>query len=172
MQMIADAAELSVGKIYLHFEGKQAIFDETFAHHESLLRRRMEDSCEDFEDPLALIRCRIRAATKYIGENVEFLRFYRRDAATGDLIARHGEEHERHFDELTNLLREGIRRGLIEDGDPEMLAAMIEGAVHHMMLLVLEREDKSFDEVPEYLDRYLLAPLESGRAKSTLEDEG
>lgn len=161
MQMIAERAELSVGKLYLHFDGKEAIYREVVEHHAALMRERLETECGPDLPPMRKIRCRMRAALSYIEENIAFARFYLAQTG-GDMTTCREPAHEQTLQITEELLTEAIGRGDIEREDPRLIAAMIHGAVHWLMEIALKDDSLPISAVPELIDRIILRPLERG----------
>jgi AcrR family transcriptional regulator len=162
MQMIADQAEISVGKLYLHFEGKEDIYRSVVEHHYEEIKKRALQAIDPSMAPIDMIRMRTGAVLGYIEENEAFVRFYVSEMEGVGRGCCHldGSEHKMHMSEITDLIREAIERGDIPDEDPEMITAMIHGAAHAMMALVVERGDMPIRAVAEYVDRMILRPLE------------
>lgn len=159
MQMIAERAELSVGKLYLHFEGKEAIYREVVEHHAALMRERLEVRCGGEPAPLEKIRCRMRAALSYIEENVAFARIYLAEAG-GDMTACREPAHEESLRVTEELFARAIERGDIPREDPLQLSALVHGAVHWMMEIALKDDSLPVADVAEMIDRIILRPLE------------
>ncbi len=162
MQMIADMSELSVGKLYLHFEGKEAIYREVAEYHAGEIRRMAAEATDPSMPPIDRIRARTRAVIKYLDEHDDFVRFYvsEMEGEGRECCPENGPEHVRHMAEFGNLIREAIERGDIPDEDPDLLTAMIHGAGHAMMTVVVEKGGMPFEIVAEYVDRMILKPLE------------
>jgi AcrR family transcriptional regulator len=159
MQMIAERAELSVGKLYLHFDGKETIYREVVEHHTALMRERLEVECGREPSPMQRIRCRMRAALSYIEENIAFARFYLAEAG-GDMTTCREPAHEEMQQITEELLGEAIERGEIVREDPRLLAALIHGAVHWLTEIALKDDSLPISAVPELIDRIILTPLE------------
>ena len=162
MQMIADQAEISVGKLYLHFEGKEDMYRSVIEFHAGAIREKANKAVDPSAPPIDRIRARTLAVIDYMDEHDEFVSFYVSEMEGGGKGCCHKEksEHGMHLQEFAALIREAIDRGDIPDEDPEMITAMIHGAGHSMMALVIEKGDMPFRTVAEYVDRMILRPLE------------
>ncbi len=174
MQMIADQAELSVGKLYLHFEGKESIYREVVEYHTVEIRRRAGEAIDPSMSPIDKIRARTMAIIDYIDENEAFVRFYVGEMLGAGKGCCHMDESEHtvHMEEYTALIREAIEKGDIPDEDPEMLTAMIHGAGHAMMALVVEKGGMPYRTVAEYVDRMILRPLEERKREENRKEGG
>jgi TetR/AcrR family transcriptional regulator len=174
MQMIADQAEISVGKLYLHFEGKEDMYRSVIEFHAGAIRERANMAADPSMSPIDRVRARTAAVIAYMDEHDEFVRFYVGEMeGSGKECCRKGEStHEIHMQELVALIREAIEKGDIPDEDPEMITAMIDGAVHAMMALVIEKGDMPFSKVAEYVDRMILRPLEERKREENSKGSG
>lgn len=161
MQQIADRAELSVGNLYTHFDGKEAIYREVLEFHLREMGRLLEEACLPAMSPLEKIRARLGTAISYFERHGEFIRLYhqRNESCRDEIGKAADEEHSRIF---AGLIAEAIEQGELETCiDPLVLATMMEGAGHR--LLELSFEDKiSGEEIPDLLDGVFLRPFETG----------
>jgi AcrR family transcriptional regulator len=162
MQMIADQAEISVGKLYLHFEGKEDMYRSVAEFHAGAIREAANSAADPSVAPIDRIRARTSAVIDYMDKHDEFVRFYVGEMEGGGKGSCHKDEseHAAHMMEFVSLIREAVEGGDIPDVDPEMVAAMIHGAGHSMMAVIVERGDMQYRTVFEYVDRLILRPLE------------
>ncbi len=172
MQMIADQAEISVGKLYLHFEGKEDMYQSVVEFHAGKVRERANDAVDPSMSPIDKIRARTSAVVGYMNDNDEFVRFYVGEMEGKGCHMKDDSEHGAHMQEFVQLIREAIEKGDIPAEDPEMLAAMINGAGHSMMSLVIERKDMPYSIVAEYVDRMILTPLEERKREEKRKEGG
>ena len=162
MQMIADQAEISVGKLYLHFEGKEDIYMNVTEYHALKIRKRANDATDPSMPPMDRIRARTSAVIDYLEENEAMVRFYVREMESPGRECSHLKESEHclHLGELHELFREAIEAGDIPEEDPELLVAMLHGAGHAMMSVFVARGEMQFRTVFDCMDRLILRPLE------------
>jgi TetR/AcrR family transcriptional regulator len=174
MQMIADQAEISVGKLYLHFEGKEDIYRSVVEFHAGAIRERAKMAVDPLAPPIDRIRARTAAVIDYMDEHDEFVRFYVSEMeGVGKGYCHKGKsEHGFHLQEFEALVREAIDNGDIPDEDPAMITAMILGAGHSMMAVVIEKGDMPFSKVAEYVDRMILRPLEDRKREEKRKEGG
>jgi AcrR family transcriptional regulator len=174
MQMIADSVELSVGKLYLHFEGKEDIYREIAEYHAGKMREMANKASDPSMPPIERIRMRNRAATRYLDENAEFVRFYVSEME-GMGKCTHCEDesdHKLHLSEIRDLFREAVERGDIPDEDPDILTAVIHGAGHGLIASVVEKGTIQFGEVADCIDRLILKPLEDRKIEEKRKEGG
>ncbi|MBN1163223.1 MAG: TetR/AcrR family transcriptional regulator [Candidatus Krumholzibacteriota bacterium] len=159
MQQIADYAEVSVGKLYSHFEGKEAIFREVVAFHSRSIRERCDRACRPEMKPLDQIRCRMRAALEYCHRHRDFIRFY----SSEDPPAMKSIEAQvhRNYKEITaRLLERAMVNGDIPREDPSLLAAMIEGAARYLFEAFPQADEESLEKIFDLMDKIIFRPLE------------
>ena len=174
MQMIADQVEISVGKLYLHFEGKEDIYREIAEYHAGKMREIADEASDPSMPPIERIRMRNRAATRYLDENAEFVRFYVSEME-GMGKCTHCEDesdHGMHLSEIRDLFREAIERGDIPDEDPDILTAVIHGAGHGLISSVVDKGTMQFGEVADCIDRLILKPLEDRKLEEKRKEGG
>ena len=174
MQMIADQAEISVGKLYLHFEGKEDMYQSVVEFHAGKIREQAIGAVDPSMSPLDKLRARTNAVMRYMDEHDDFVRFYVGEMEGGSkgCCKKEDSEHTVHLQEYAELIREAIDNGDIPDEDSEMLTAMIHGAGHAMMAHVIEKGDMPYSKVAEYVDRMILRPLEERKREENRKEGG
>lgn len=160
MQQIADLAELSVGKLYTHFDGKEAIYREVLGRIVSGIEEACSAAILPGMTPLQKIRARGRAAVEYFRRYHEFIRFYFEMNPEGSYhVGRCADDA--HSEAFALLIREAIDQGeLSPELDPAVHAVMLEGAAHRLLEVFggMERED--LPPVDELIDRVFFRPYE------------
>ena len=174
MRMVAERVEISVGKLYLHFEGKEDIYKNVVEFHAGEIRARANRAVDPSMTPFEMIRARTAAVIAYMDEHDEFVRFYVSEMeGTGRGCSLKDEsEHEAHMREFRDLISEAVENGDIPDIDPDMVAAMIHGAGHAMMSVAINRGDVPFSKVFEYVDQIILTPLEERKREEDRKEGG
>jgi AcrR family transcriptional regulator len=160
MRQIAERADISVGKLYNHFEGKEEIYRVLMDNHLRELHSRGDAACSPGDPPLGRLRSRIRSAIKHFKEHRDFMIIYHNENPLS-LEGMVREEIRKNREIVAGLFAEAIERGDIPKEDPYVLAAMLIGAAHRLLDLLAEREgEDAFESVPGILDRLILNPLE------------
>ncbi len=165
MQQIADNAELSVGKLYSHFGGKEEIYREVIAFHAKEIGEKCELACTPGMAPLDQIRARISAAIEHCSSNANFLRLFDSgwQKELNDL-ERQAKEEQSNI--IVDLFRQAAERGEIHKEDPRLLAVVVGGALHGIFDFARESNFDSLEMIPGLIDRLILKPLETGRRAS------
>jgi TetR/AcrR family transcriptional regulator len=161
MKRIAERAELSVGKLYNHFEGKEEIFREIMQIQLEELHKRGDEACNPLDPPLQQIRSRIDAAVEHFREHRDFMIIYHNENPM-NLEGTIRENMRKNREIVTGLFASAIERGDIRgEESPLVLAAVLIGAVHRLMDLMVEGEEEdAFEAIPGIIDRIILNPLE------------
>jgi AcrR family transcriptional regulator len=170
MQQIADEAEISVGSLYMHFEGKEAIYKEIVEFHMKRFHALGDEACKAGMTHLEKIRARIQATVDYFIDQEEFLRFYwDRNPGCRDETCRQSDNN--HTDIIRQHIEDAVRDGELDIGiDTFHFATMMEGAANHMVETLLARGE-SFEMLPELLDRIFLIPFETKNMDIKTSDE-
>lgn len=172
MQMIAEKTELSVGKLYTHFEGKEAIFLEIARELHEKMMQVSDDSCRPGMTRLEMLRARIRAIAGLMNSERDFMRINREMNSGCRNLADKMEQRE-HTSVLMQLIGEAVEDGELEIGfDPSILSTLMEGGA---MAYVDEFFDdgEKMSRLPDYLDRVFLNQFEThdrGRNSDTSEE--
>lgn len=172
MKEIASHAGISVGMLYNYFKGKEQIYRELIEHYFTHLQERATAACDPDDPPVDQILCRIRSAVEFYWENRSLAMMYiNENPLRLEYIVKGWEERNRSV--ISGLLSSAIERGEIVDEDPLALAALILGAVHRLVyVLVKEGNEEALDTIPDIIHRIVLKPLESRGRRSATEEEG
>jgi AcrR family transcriptional regulator len=166
MKEIADRADMSVGKVYSCFEGKEEIYRTLLETYLGEMHRRGDAACLPGDPPLDQLRCRIVAAIEHFKEHLDFLMIYHNESPMLlEGTIRREIEHNRQTAE--SLLARAMERGELRRMDPSILSAVFVGGIHDLLHLFADRRDVGrFEDVPEIMDRLIIEPL---RARPALE---
>lgn len=159
MQEIAVQAELSVGKLYTHFEGKESIFREIVDLHMETIYKKIDQAYLGESRTVDKIRAGLRTAIEYFNDNIEFFRVYwERNRLNRFSDLKKVSEREIVF--MSDMIEKAIEDGELSPGiDPRIHAAMMEGAGHRLLEVLFEN-GKGVDMIPEILDSVFLRPYE------------
>lgn len=159
MKEIADRADMSVGKVYSCFEGKEEIYRTLLEKYLGEMHRKGDSSCRLEDPPLDQLRHRIVAAIEHFKEHIDFLMIYHNESPMLlDGTVRREIEHSRRTAEA--LLAQAMERGDIRRMDPSVLSAALIGSVHDLLHMFADRRDvRRFDDVPGIIYGLLIEPL-------------
>ncbi len=167
MKQIADEADMSVGKLYACFRGKEEIIRELLSDSMKSLQRGGDEACRETDAPLEQIRCRLVAAVDHFKAHIDFLMIYHNESPMSceGMIREHIDES---IETVAKLLARAIDDGDIPREDPRALAAILVGSVHELMHAFAERGSKdALDDIPAIVDRIIIKPLETRREKNS-----
>jgi AcrR family transcriptional regulator len=160
MKQIAERAELSVGKLYTHFKGKEEIFRELLEAYIKELHSMGDRACNPHDPPLKQLRCRLEAAIEHFKKNINLVLIYHNENPL-KLKGIIKKEVRNNREIVADLISRAIARGDIPPEDPHVLAALVIGAVHGLMHVLTESDGgDALDAVPGIINRIILSPLE------------
>jgi AcrR family transcriptional regulator len=167
MKQIAGEADVSVGKLYACFRGKDEIIHELLHDAMDSLQRKGDEACRGTDDPLDQLRRRLQAAIDHFKAHLDFLMIYHNESQTSceGMIREHIDEN---IETIAELLAQAIDNGDIPPEDPRALAAILVGSAHELMHTFAERGGKdALDGIPAIIDRIIIKPLETRRDKDS-----
>ena len=127
--------ELGVGKgvFYWYFPSKEALFSELLQSSLLRLRRAQQAAIEDIEDPVARIDAGIKASIEYFRSNPGMLSLIRTAARYDEFSGFVERGQEIIAADTAAHIKEGMSVGSIRQGDPELMAHGILGAIFHFV---------------------------------------
>ncbi|MCX5752406.1 MAG: TetR family transcriptional regulator [Candidatus Krumholzibacteria bacterium] len=167
MKQIADGADMSVGKLYACFQGKDEIIRALLSDSMKSLQRIGDEACRGTDAPLEQIRCRLVAAVDHFKAHLDFLVIYHNESPMSceGMIREHIDAN---IGTVAKLLARAIDDGDIPPEDPYALAAIVVGSVHELMHAFAERGGKdALGAIPAIIDRIIIKPLETRRQKDS-----
>ena len=167
VRQIADRARLSVGKLYLHFEGKEDILRELLQGYFGDINRTIGAVSEPEQPPLELIRRQLVAVTRFLKESSKLIIIF----VNENPLLLEGmikKEIMQYRVTLAGLLERSMELGEIRREDPDAVAAILLGAIHRLMYwLVDSGHSDALDTAAPLLDRIILKPLEMHHSDET-----
>ncbi len=142
IQDITNAAGVSTGTFYIYYKTKRELFLDVIDEMTASTVKTLEEASTSDTD---VLRTAISTA-KYYMENYTYfagvINQFRGMMASGEPTAKHKflELHNKLADPIIHQIRVAIRRGLIRDVDPELLASAMMGIVEFLSFRV------NFDE--------------------------
>lgn len=136
VEQIAREAQFAVGTLYLFFKGKEDLY-------RSVIERIVEDFREEFERKVLREKDPERALDELIRLRLEHFEAHRgffrvlvanRFSAVGVKPPRLRRLHRWYLQQVAELLARGMKQGVFEKGDPQLLAVMLDGALHGLVM--------------------------------------
>lgn len=163
MQQIAERVELSVGKIYKHFESKEAIFQELVERNFRIIESGIGDVIERADTPMQKIRRIIGVYAGHFKTHRDFMLIVHNEhpiRMKGIIRGFHLKQKEL----LAGLFTRAIERGDIKREDPHLLASVLLGSLKGLCgEYMYGKKEGHFDYINEIMDRMILKPLETTR---------
>jgi len=159
MKDLAEKADMSVGKLYSCFPGKENIYRHILEKYLAEMHRRGDEACEPSDPPLEQLRRRLIAVIEHFKGHIDFLMIYHNESPLmfEGILRR---EIERNREIAADLFARAMERGDIGREDPFVLSAIFIGSIHELLHAFAELGDiAAFDGVPGIIDRVLIAPL-------------
>ena len=125
---IVEAAGVAKGLFYWYFENKDALFAEVAADIRLRLRKHQGAAIDPTADPLRQIRQGTEASVRFMAEHANF--FSLLEVENGAVTAESRRAGtDQHIRDVLAIIRQGQSAGSIVEGDPELLALGVVGAV-------------------------------------------
>lgn len=160
MQSIAEAADFSVGYLYKHFSGKEEMYNEMVNFHMDRLDEIIAEAQDGDLSPLERLHRSLVCAADHFNRHRDFMRIYHLEI--GGRFAETLERKTAHHEEMVRTLREAVEAGELRPTDPELLGAVMQGAIRELFKTMAERSgERPFDDLPNLIFRLLIDPLRS-----------
>nr|MEE4267789.1 TetR/AcrR family transcriptional regulator [Candidatus Krumholzibacteria bacterium] len=158
MQMIAEAAEFSVGYLYKHFPGKEDMYRELVSYHLGRMNQMMAEVEELTLPPLEELYRTLEAICAHFNHHRNFMRIFH-EGVVGDFCEL-AESKERHREDMVKLLGDALAAGQLKPCDPALVAAALQGAIKELFHeLAMSDQERPFDEMPDLVFSLLVDPL-------------
>ena len=164
---IVDGVGVGKGVFYWYFDSKEQLFLELLAESQADLRRADADAVANEPDPLRRIERGIRASLTWLEANRTVLALFQLAGTDDRFVGALRAGEEAWADELAEHLKAGIVSGRIPDGDPQVLAHAVLGAVKSLAWTFLAREGAWDDGVADTAVAFCVGGLLATRASST-----
>ena len=149
---VCEVLGVGTGVFYWYFPSKEALFAELLQSSLLQLRRAQRSAIAGVEDPLTRIERGIRASIEFFRATPGFLSLSR-TAARYEEFARFVEEgQETVVKDVAAHIQEGMTAGSIRQGDPELMAHAILGAILHCVETYFGTEADAVQQRPQLAD--------------------
>ena len=163
---VCDALGVGKGVFYWYFDSKEALFAELLQESLFDLRRTQNIAIEHVTDPVSRIEAGIRASIAFFRQHAEVLALIRIAGRYEEFQALVSRGQEIVVQDTANHIKEGMSKGSIRHGDPELMAHGILGAIFHFVEVYLENDPDESTERPGLADEavtFCLQGLLAGR---------
>ena len=130
---ICDTVGVGKGVFYWYLRSKEALFSELLQSSLLELRRAQEAAIAEVDDPVARIEQGIRASIEFFREDPGFLALIRTAGRYDEFVGLVEAGQQIVVQDTATHIKEGMSRGEIRDGDPELMAHGILGAIFHFV---------------------------------------
>ncbi|MFN2587949.1 MAG: TetR/AcrR family transcriptional regulator [Actinomycetota bacterium] len=130
---ICDSLGVGKGVFYWYFESKEALFSEILQESLLELRRAQERAIEAVDDPVARIEQGIRASIDFFRAAPGFLELIRIAARYEEFSIFVEKGQQIIAADTATHIKDGMARGEIRHGDPDLMAHGILGATFHFV---------------------------------------
>ena len=149
---ICDELRVGKGVFYWYFPSKEALFSELLQSSLLKLRRTQQTAIEGIDDPVQRIEAGIRASIDYFRANPGMLSLIRTAARYDEFSGFVEKGQEIIAADTAAHIKEGMSRGTIRQGDPELMAHGILGAIFHFVEIYLATYPENAGDRPELAD--------------------
>lgn len=125
---IVEAAGVAKGLFYWYFENKEALFDSVAADIRQRLRQAQANAIDRDADALRQIRQGTEASVRFMAENAPFFSLLEVESGAVSQDSRRAGTNQ-HIEDVARLVERGQEAGVIVEGDSQMLAIGVVGAV-------------------------------------------
>ncbi|MGH2806300.1 MAG: TetR/AcrR family transcriptional regulator, partial [Actinomycetota bacterium] len=149
---VCDSLGVGKGVIYWYFRSKEALFAELLQTTLLGLRREQQARMEGVEDPVERIEQGIRASIDFFRQNPGYLGMIRTAARYDEFSGFVERGQQIVVADTANHIKEGMAVGEIRDGDPELMAHGILGAIFHFVETYFGTVHGAVEDRPELAD--------------------
>jgi AcrR family transcriptional regulator len=149
---VCDSLGVGKGVIYWYFRSKEALFAELLQTTLLGLRREQQARMAGVEDPIERIEQGIRASIDFFRQNPGYLGMIRTAARYDEFAGFVTRGQEIVVADTANHIKEGMAVGEIRDGDPELMAHGILGAIFHFVETYFGTDHGAVSDRPELAD--------------------
>jgi AcrR family transcriptional regulator len=149
---VCDTLGVGKGVFYWYFTSKEALFSELLQESLLELRRAQQVAIADIEDPVQRIEEGIRASIAFFRGNRGILELIRTAARYEEFSAFVHRGQEIVVADTAGHIKDGMSKGSIRHGDPELMAHGILGAIFHFVEIYFGTDTGFTEDRPELAD--------------------
>jgi AcrR family transcriptional regulator len=160
---IAAASGFAIGTLYHFFKSKEQLFAAMLTEKLGMMYTGIRMAVEEEADIFRKIELLVDSHFKYVEDNAEFCSIFVRgdhlslSEGSAELSKRMRSDYALHVSFIEELMRDGIRTGILKKIDPPLMAAALMGIINSYVSkwLAVEQEGSLKSKVPFVLDIFL-----------------
>lgn len=135
MERVAQETGIAKGTVYLHYRDKQELLDAVKESALAPVMRKFDEALSGGAAPDAKLRAVAVQYFSYFEEHRDLFRvlIYEREVVRVHGSRFQGERYRHMVQEMTRVIKEGIRAGVFRDVDPHNVAAMFIDSMYALM---------------------------------------
>ncbi len=149
---ICDELRVGKGVFYWYFESKEALFTELLRTYLLKLRRSQQAAISDVADPVQRIEQGIRASIEFYRADPGILSLLRTAARYEEFAGVLHEGQETVVADTAIHVKDGMADGSIREGDPDLMAHGILGAIYHFVEVYFGTDSGAAEGRPQLAD--------------------
>jgi len=144
---IAEASGFAIGTLYQFFESKDQLYIEMLTEKLVLMYGRVQEAVAGESDGIRKIEVMIESQFAFIENNVDFYGLFVREdhlppsGRALELRKRMMADYMDHIAFVEGVMREEIRRGILMEMDPQMMAVILKGIIRSCVVRWLSVRD-------------------------------
>jgi AcrR family transcriptional regulator len=160
---IAAASGFAIGTLYHFFKSKEQLFAAMLTEKLGMMYTGIRMAVEEEADIFRKIELLVDFHFRYVEDNAEFCSIFVRgdylslSEGSAEVSKRMRSDYALHVLFIEELMREGIRKGILKEMDPPLMAAALMGIINSYVSkwLAIEQEGSLKSKVPFVLDIFL-----------------
>ena len=149
---VCDLLGVGKGVFYWYFESKEALFSEILQESLLELRRAQERAIATVDDPVARIEQGIRASIDFFRGSPGFLELIRTAARYEEFSIFVEKGQQIIAADTATHITDGMARGVVRHGDPDLMAHGILGATFHFVETYFGNAGEASGDRPQLAD--------------------
>ena len=149
---VCDTLGVGKGVVYWYWRSKEALFSEILQRTLLALRRDQQARVGTVEDPVERIELGIRASIDFFRKNPGYLEMIRTAARYDEFAGLVEKGQQIVVADTATHIKEGMALGEIRDGDAELMAHGILGAIFHFVEAYFGTEHGETEDRPQLAD--------------------
>lgn len=160
---IAAASGFAIGTLYHFFKSKEQLYTAMLTEKLGMMYDGIRTAVEQEADIVRKIELLVASHFRYVEENAEFCSIFVRSdylslsEGSAELCKRMRSDYALHISFIEEMMRTGIRMGVLKKIDPPLMAAALTGIVNSYTSkwLAVAQEGSLKSKVPFVLDIFL-----------------